>query len=99
MMALLFSQRLRILRKKYGMTQAELANVLQYGCTAIANYESGRNQPSLQDLIKLADFFDVSTDFLLGRSNVPDPYISEIPVLQMFSTLCQYLQKEPYQIP
>lgn len=43
MMALLFSQRLRILRKKYGMTQAELANVLQYGCTAIANYESGRN--------------------------------------------------------
>lgn len=92
-----FSERLRMLRKQRGVTQAELGKILQYGCTAITNYESGRNQPSLQDVIKLADFFDVSTDFLLGYSDIPNPYMSERQILEVFSALCAYLQQQPYQ--
>lgn len=63
-----FPQRLRQLRKENGITQEVLGQYLHYNHTAVANYESGRNQPSFDDLLKLADYFDVSTDFLLGRS-------------------------------
>ena len=63
-----FPQRLRQLRKEKGITQEALGQYLHYNHTAVANYESGRNQPSFDDLLKLADYFDVSTDFLLGRS-------------------------------
>ncbi|MCI7657969.1 helix-turn-helix domain-containing protein [Anaerotignum sp.] len=68
-----FPQRLRQLRKERGITQTALGRYLHYKHTAVANYESGRNQPSFEDLLKLADYFDVSTDFLLGRSEKPCP--------------------------
>ena len=58
---------LRKLRKERGITQEKLAAVLHYGYTAITNYESGRNEPCLDDLIRIADYFDVSLDTLLGR--------------------------------
>ena len=60
---------LRMLRKSRKVSQTRLAKVLGYGYTAIANYESGRNEPSLGDLRRIADFFDVSTDYLLGRTD------------------------------
>ena len=62
-----FGKNLRLLRLQRKLTQEKLGSVLHYGSTAIANYESGRNEPSLDDLIRLADFFDVSADALLGR--------------------------------
>lgn len=62
-----FHERLRMLRKKAGLTQAELAYKLDYGYTAISNYESGRNQPSISDLIRLSDEFGVTIDYLVGR--------------------------------
>ena len=66
-----FPQRLRQLRKEKGITQEVLGQYLHYNHTAVANYESGRNQPSFDDLLKLADYFDVSTDFLLGLHATP----------------------------
>lgn len=63
-----FAQNLKALRKAKKVTQQELSEVLGYGYTAVANYESGRNEPSLQDLIRIADFFDVSLDNLLCRA-------------------------------
>ena len=62
-----FAKKLRALRKARGLSQTELARVLHYGYTAIGNYECGRNEPCLDDLIRLADFFEVSIDELLGR--------------------------------
>lgn len=61
-----FKTRLKELRKARHMTQSELGKHLCYGYTAIANYESGKNQPSIQVLIKLSELFDVSVDYLLG---------------------------------
>ena len=63
-----FAQRLRTLRKESGNTQAKLWQILHYGCTTIANYESDRNEPSYEDLIVIADYFGVSLDYLLGRT-------------------------------
>lgn len=68
-----FKDRLKSLRKEKKMTQANLAKYLNYGYTAIANYESGRNQPSIYGLIKMAEIFDVSLDYLLGISDIREP--------------------------
>lgn len=62
-----FHERLKLLRKKKGITQKKLAEKLGYGYTAICNYESKRNEPNIRDLIKLADVFDVSLDYLVCR--------------------------------
>lgn len=69
-MLLEFSQRLKKLRKERNLTQVELANMLNYGYTAIANYESGRNKPRMQDIIRIANILDVSIDYLIGNSDI-----------------------------
>lgn len=71
----LFPTRLRYLRQKNGLSQKMLAEKLHYGYTAISNYESGRNQPGLRELIMLAKVFDVSVDFLVGNDR--DKTLSE----------------------
>ncbi len=63
----ILSERIKQLRKNNGISQDKLAKVLGYGYTAVVNYESGRNEPSIYTLIKIADYFDVSIDYLLGR--------------------------------
>mgnify|MGYP003548299531 CR=1 FL=1 len=64
-----FRVRLIQLRDEHRFTQKEVADVLGYGYTAVANYESGRNEPCIDDLIKLAILFDVSVDYLVGYSD------------------------------
>ena len=61
-----FAKNLKRFRKQKGYSQQKLAKALDYGYTAIANYESGRNEPSLDTLVILADTLDVSVDELLG---------------------------------
>ena len=65
-----FAQRLKELRKENDLTQLQLANMLNYGYTAIANYENGRNQPRLNDIIKMANIFNVSVDYFVGNSDI-----------------------------
>lgn len=72
-----FKDRLRSLRKEKKYTQVKLGEMLNYGYTAIANYESGRNQPSIPDLIKIAKIFNVSMDYLLGINDIRRPYTDE----------------------
>ena len=69
-----FKERLRNLRKENHMTQTEVGEVLGYVYTTISNYESGRNQPSINDLIALADCFHVSVDYLLGVTDMRQRY-------------------------
>ena len=61
-----FAKNLKHFRKQKKYSQAQLAEHLDYGYTAVANYESTRNEPSLDVLIRLADLLDVTTDELLG---------------------------------
>jgi len=68
-----FKSRLKELRKHRNITQAELAKRLNYGRTAIANYEAGRTEPSFEALNAIAEYFNVSVDYLLGRSDEQNP--------------------------
>ncbi|MDO4531867.1 MAG: helix-turn-helix transcriptional regulator [Bacillota bacterium] len=61
-----FGENLKKLRKQKGYSQVRLAKELHYGSTAIANYESGRNEPSFAVLIRLAELLDVTVDELIG---------------------------------
>lgn len=67
-----FKDVLKKLRKESKTTQAELAAELNYGSSAISNYEKGYNEPSYSDLIKIAVYFDVSLDFLLTGNDKKD---------------------------
>lgn len=61
-----FAKNLRQYRKQKNYSQEKLAKELHYGYTAIANYESGRNEPSIDDLIRLARALSVTVDELIG---------------------------------
>ena len=66
-----FAERLRELRKNKNINQQKLSNYLGYGYTAVANYESGRNEPAIDTLCKIAEYFDVTVDYLIGLSDEP----------------------------
>lgn len=68
--------RIKTLRKQKQITQEELAKILGFGKSAISLYESGQRMPDPGTLQKLADFFDVSVDYLLCRTDIKNPYIN-----------------------
>lgn len=61
-------ERLKLLRKEKRMTQIELAEMLKQSVRAYQYYESGHHVPEFPNLVLLADFYDVSLDYLVGRS-------------------------------
>ena len=64
-----FDQRLRELRAEKGVTQKEVALFLGLTTKAYCFYELGKREPSIGTLIKLCDYYNVSADFLIGRSH------------------------------
>lgn len=66
-----FSDRLILIRKSNNLTQRQLAIGVGLSEVGIQNYESGRRKPAFDVLIALADYFDVSLDYLVGRSDDP----------------------------
>ena len=61
--------RLRELRNKCGYTQNEIANKLNVSGQTILNWENGIYEPKINQLIQLADLFNVSVDYLIERNN------------------------------
>lgn len=59
--------RLRELRKEKGLTTTELGEIIGCSNPTITNYERGYRKPDPETLLKLADYFGVSVDYLLGR--------------------------------
>lgn len=68
-----FGKRLRILRKNRNLTQKELADRFNVGESTIGMYERDEREPSFEFVKQLADFFNVTTDYLLGRTDDPNP--------------------------
>lgn len=64
-----FKDRLKDLRNEKGVSQEELGKVLGYEHATISQYESGKRKPDFDTLHKIADYFNVTTDYLLGRTN------------------------------
>jgi transcriptional regulator with XRE-family HTH domain len=63
--------RLRALREQRGWSQRELGRISGLGDTQISRYEHGSTDPSSENLAILADHLNVSTDYLLGRTDNP----------------------------
>jgi len=67
----IFAQRLRDLRLQKGLKQSEIAEKLNISFKTLSAYETGRAQPSMDMLERIAAFFNVSVDYLLGLSDLP----------------------------
>lgn len=67
-----YANRIKELRCSGGLSQKQLAEGTGLTVTAIQNYEYGTRKPAFDALIALADFFDVSLDYLVGRSDDPN---------------------------
>jgi len=69
----IFGENLAKLRKEKKLSQYELAEKMNFSRGKIANYEQGTRQPDFETLQMFADFFDVTTDYLLGRTKESRP--------------------------
>ena len=67
-------KRIRELREDHDLTQREVAEMLGMSQTGYSKYETGENDLPTQVLIRLADFYHTSVDYLLGRTDVSAPY-------------------------
>lgn len=63
---------LRNLRESRKLTQANMASILEIERSTYTKYESGKSKPDSIMLNKIADYFDVSIDYLLGRTSIPN---------------------------
>lgn len=72
-----FTKRLIDLRESKNMKQKDLADILNLKQSAVSKYENGLSQPPIPTLIRIAEYFEVSVDYLLGLSSIANPYTQE----------------------
>ncbi|MCI5820017.1 MAG: helix-turn-helix domain-containing protein [Acidaminococcus sp.] len=65
----IFAERLLELRKEKNVSQAALAKAIGVSYSIVCYWETDRSEPTGVNLVKLADFFDCSVDYLLGRKS------------------------------
>jgi transcriptional regulator with XRE-family HTH domain len=103
-----FPSLLRSLREEKKISQAALAKEIGITKSTIGLYETGDNVPDVKTLSRLADFYDVSADYLLGRIGCPSPKIEEraiyektglpIEAIKFFAEAWGAKDFEPYEI-
>lgn len=62
------NKKIKQLREAHGLSQRELANRIGVNASAVNRWESGEKKPELTNLVRLADVFEVTLDYLLGRA-------------------------------
>lgn len=86
-MSSIFSERLKQLRKQRNITQKQLGELLGITERGYQNYEIGKSTPNYETLVAIADFYNISVDFLMGRENddilIPSFIMKEEPYRQM----------------
>lgn len=91
----MFSEKLKVLRKSKGLTQEQLSNLLNVQRSSVGKYESSNVIPSPEVLKKIADIFNVTTDYLLGKTDVKEsPIITNAEILKLW----QAYQKAPEEV-
>lgn len=69
-MEILIAKRIKDLMKNEKLTQMQLARALGVGQSSVSDWINAKSEPSIENLWKLADFFDVSADYLIGRKEI-----------------------------
>ncbi len=68
----ILAKRLKELREERRIYQRELAEILDMSFRGYQNYETGQSEPKLATLLAIADYYQVSIDYLVGRTDAPD---------------------------
>lgn len=92
--------RLRELRREKHLYQKDIANYLNISTSAYGYYEQGKRNPDSETIKKLADFYNVSTDYILGRTDIKEEYTGlsndsneEITPFKNYKTVEQKIRK------
>ena len=91
----MFGERLKSLRTTHSLTLQQLADALSTTPITLSRYEREERQPDFNTLLKLANYFDVSTDYLLGLTNFKNPSSIKqyLPILEENGVLEEVLSK------
>ena len=94
-----FGNRLRKLREEAGLTQAQIAREIKCSHKVLSNYELNKREPDFSTLNKLCDYFNVTADYLLGRTDHPHHY-KEMALSEEAQELLRLMESLPkkYQI-
>lgn len=68
----IFAERIKMLRKQKNIKQSELGEMVGLTYTAISDIERGRRTTTIEKLVAIADYFEVSIDYLVGRTDNPE---------------------------
>ena len=92
---------LKAARKKSGKTQKEVAEGIGIGQGTYKNYETGAREPNGETLVAIANYFDVSTDYLLGRPTAQPPTdaLERLFTEKSFSALEEELLRKYMELP
>lgn len=91
------SEIIRNLRIKNNLSSKELSKILNISESSVSLYESGKRKPSLGLIIKIADYFSVSTDYLLGLSHKENENnMAEKDFSMLIENIVYFLEKSDY---
>ena len=94
-----FPKRLKELRLANGETQKDLANAIEVGRTTISEYESGKIVPKQEGLLRIANHFNVSVDYLTGVSNERATRKQNTSDLDALLTTIHHILLDEYDTP
>jgi|GEM_PF-293404 len=77
-----FNERIKSLREREKLTQKQIAEILDISKSAYVKYERGEREPRYGILLALSQYFDVTVDYILGKSNEENPYVDTIDELK-----------------
>ena len=91
---------LRKLRENKNMTQIKLSTEIEVSQELISHFEIGKSKPNIENLLKIADYFHCSTDYLLERTDIPtmskdlsNPNLEIINIIDKYNSLSQENKK------
>lgn len=94
-----FKTRLKELRLESGLTQKDLGKAIEVGRTTISEYESGKIVPKQEGLLRLANHFNVSVDYLTGVSNEPHTRKQNTSDLDALLNTIHHILLDEYDTP
>lgn len=93
-------EKIRKLRKEKGLRQQDIADFLHVSASTVGMWEHGRRDPDTDILSKIADYFDVTVDYLLGRENTISTQQALIKeTIQQIETLNQLKERLKDMLP
>ena len=94
-----FPKRLKELRLNAGLTQKDLAKAIEVGRTTVSEYESGKIVPKQEGLLRIANHFNVSVDYLTGVSNERATRKQNISDLDALLNTIHHILLDEYDTP